>query len=253
MILFLRVVPYLAAAWLVAGYALALQQVDQLYWLFAGGALIGPMVGVWLLLRKATRPAGIQSVIFFIFLSLVSAIGALLFSEHVVLQWILIVALGALVSFFLEQMFRFAYIPSRYQSNALVNLSVVFALVSIFFAALTLYDLQLFASTRLWILVPAFAIVVAAWSWALTKLFEGERGVRRTWAWFIALIAIELFILILWLPPIPFVKAAFITIALTLAVQRFREGLSTLKPRRWPFVLLVLMLLLLVITTQWFV
>ena len=95
MIFFLRILPILGAAWMVLWFRLALVSPAN-FWYDAGIAVVGALTALWLLIRRASLPQGLWSILTFPALTLVAVVGALLFSERAVEQWVLLIGLGVL-------------------------------------------------------------------------------------------------------------------------------------------------------------
>lgn len=252
MIFFLRLLPVLNAAWLIVTFRLALSAAST-FWYFAGLGVAGVLASLWLLTRRASLPQGRWTVLAFPALTLFAVAGTLLFSERVVLQWVLFLTLSTLVALYTEQAFRFSYTPARYQPNALVNLGLVFAILSVFFVSLTLYDFQLFANAPLWLGVSIFAAVMVTWCVAAFRLIDAPKALRWPWGLTVVIVSTEIFALFAWFPVLPFVKAASVAILLTGMLQRVRDdALGTERSYRWATVALVVMLLCVLVTARWF-
>lgn len=252
MIFFLRLLPVLNAIWLIVTFRLALGAAAS-FWYFAGLGVAGILASLWLLTRRARLPQGRWTILAFPALTLFAVAGTLLFSERVVLQWVLFVALGILVALYTEQTFRFTYTPARYQPNALVNLGLVFAVLSIFFVSLTLYDFQLFANAPLWLGVSIFAAIMVSWCIAVFRLIDAPALLRWPWGLTLVIVCVEIFALFAWLPVLPFVKAASVAILLTGMLQRVRDDAQgAVRSYRWATVALLVMLLCVLVTARWF-
>ncbi len=252
MVFFLRILPYLAGSWLAAGDLLAVTHPDRFWW-FAIAAIVGPVLSLWLITRGGKLPRGFGSIYFFPVFTLVPAMGALLFSEHAQVQIAFAIGSALVMFVFLEQAFRFRYQPARYAPNALVNLSYIFAIVGMFFAGLTLFDLQVFANLPLWVVTSIFFVLVLVWFVGLHALAPLERRRAQWWGVGIVIVMTEMFALFAWLPAIPLAKAGMFGLLVTYVVQQYRsDALTDKTTQRWAFVLLFVMLLLLVATTHWF-
>ena len=252
MLFFYRILPIFASAWLALGDLLAIRH-PSAFWVFAGLAAIGPFVALWLFVRKSSLPHGFGSILFFPVYTLLPAIGCLLFSEHIAVQIVFAVGLAILFGFQLEQAFRYRFQPARYQPNALVNASVAFALVGPFFLTLTLFDLQIFASVPLWLVVAIHAATTLLWFIALLRLLPIP--LDRAWWWGIVACTtlVEIFAVLAWLPALPTVKATIYALIATVVVQRYRsDATNDPSSHKWSFVLLGVMLLLLVAFAHWF-
>ncbi len=252
MIFFLRILPILGAAWMVLWFRLALVSPAN-FWYDAGIAVVGALTALWLLIRRASLPQGRWSILTFPALTLVAVVGALLFSERAVLQWVLLIGLGVLFALYAEQVFRFAHAPARYQSNALVNLGFVFAVLSIFFTSLTIFDLQLFANAPLWMTIALFACIATFWCVMVFRFVDAPSTFRWPWGVTMDIVMVELFALLAWLPILPFVKAAALTLLVTGVLQRVRVDLAGgAREQRWTTIVLVVMLLFVLVTARWF-
>ena len=159
MIFFLRALPVLCAAWIIGFFRLAIGSPNT-FWYYAGAGVLGALAALWLLTRRAVFLQGRWSILAFPALTLLAVVGTLLFSERASLQWVLLGCIGVLFALYAEQVFRFTHAPARYQPNALVNLGFVFAILSMFFSSLTIFDLQLFANAPLWLAIVIFVVVM---------------------------------------------------------------------------------------------
>lgn len=252
MIFFLRLLPFISAVWIATMFRLALGSPTS-FWYFAAAGVVGILASLWLLIRRTNLPQGRLSILAFPTLTLLAVVGTLLFSERALLQWILLIGIAIIIGLYTEQVFRFTHAPARYQSNALVNLGYVFAILSIFFASLTIFDLQLFANVPFWLTVAIFASVIVFWCTIILKFIDAPAALRWPWGLIIGIISIEIFSLLAWLPALPFVKAAIISLLLTAVLQRVREDVfGAVRPNRWTTVVLSIMLLCVIVTARWF-
>ncbi len=252
MIFFLRLIPALCAVWVLVLFRFALHSANS-FWYYAVAGALGVLVALWLLMRRKALPQGRWSILAFPSLTLISVIGVLLFSEHLAFQWILLVAMAILFALYAEQVFRFTHAPARYQPNALVNLSFGFSILSIFFASLTIFDLQLFANVPLWMAIALFTCVALFWCLMVFRFVEAPPQFRWPWGVTLGIVMVEVFALLAWLPALPFVKAATLALLVTIALQRVREDVSGIgKVNRWTTVVLLAMLLFVLVTARWF-
>lgn len=252
MIFLLRLLPVLSATWLLVCFQFALRS-SAWFWYGAAAAVVGSLLALWLLVRTAKLPQGRWTVLAFPSLTLVAVVGVLLFSEHAILQWVLLVGLATLFALYAEQAFRFTHAPARYQPNALVNLGIVFTVASIFFSSLTTYDLLLFANVPLWLGVVIFAVATTLWCVLVLRFLDAPRAGRWPWGLTLSVPTLEVFTLLAWLPVLPFVKAAALALVVTLMLQRLREDVAGVgRPNRWTTVVLLAMLLFVLVTARWF-
>ncbi|MDP2789565.1 MAG: hypothetical protein Q8O51_00340 [bacterium] len=252
MIFFLRLLPVIGAVWLLVFFRLALGS-PTMFWYYAGTAVLGTLASLWLLIRHAKLPQGRWSILAFPTLTLIAVVGVLLFSERAALQGVLLVGLASLFALYTEQLFRFTHAPARYQPNALVNLGYVFAVLSIFFVSLTVFDLQLFANVPLWLAVSIFVVIATLWCVMVFRFVDAPSAYRWPWGLTLGIVMVEVFALMAWLPVLPFVKAATLALIVTVVLQRVRDDVSgAAKPKRWTTVVLLAMLLFVLVTARWF-
>jgi hypothetical protein len=252
MMFFLRTLPVLCAVWVVICFRFALHSPAG-FWYFASAAVLGALVALWLLIRRASLPQGRWSILMFPALTLFAIVGVLLFSEHQGLQWVLLIGTGMLLALYAEQVFRFTHVPARYQPNALVNLGLVFAVLSIFFTSLTVFDLQLFANVPFWMAVAIFMIIAVFWCIMVFRFIDAPAFLRWPWGITLAVVMVEMFSLLAWLPVLPFVKAAILALIVTGVLQWVRNDVTgAVKSHWWTTVLIAIMLLFVLATARWF-
>jgi hypothetical protein len=252
MMFFLRTLPVLSAVWVVAFFRLALHSPNS-FWYFASTAVLGALAALWLFIRRAPLPQGKWSILAFPTLTLLAVVGVLLFSEREGLQWVLLIGTGVLLALYVEQVFRFAHVPARYQSNALVNLGFVFAVLSIFFTSLTVFDLQLFANVPFWMAVAIFTVITIFWCLMVFRFIDAPTLLRWPWGITFAVVMLEMFSLLAWLPVLPFVKAAILALIVTGVLQRVRDDvIGAGKAHWWTTMLVAIMLLFVLATARWF-
>jgi len=153
----------------------------------------------------------------------------------------------------LENVFRFVFQPARYQTNAILNLSLIFAIGGLFFAMVVLFDLMIFSNIKFWISELLFIAILGLWYWFLIKTLQPSRKMARVFGIGIGLAAAEIFALICWFPVLPIYKAGLIMVFLTLSLQIFRNELVS-QPRtsRWTLIFYTLVLIFLLATAKWF-
>lgn len=253
MMLFLRSLPVILGLIVLAGFSFATRSAE-LFWYATSATFLVTLAGLWLLLRRALLVRERIVTLAFPALTLLTAIGVLLFSEQGTFRYLLAVALAAVFWIFSEQAFYFTYQPSRYQPNALVNLNALLCIVSAFFASVAVFDMQLFASLPLWAAMCAFSVFMLVCTIALLYVLGVPAQARWTWGSVAFFAVVACFGVLAWLPALPVVKAAVITLPFTYAVVKIREDTAgTPLPSRWTFIVAILVLLLLLATTRWFV
>ncbi len=253
MILFLRSLPVILGFVVLAGLSFATRSAE-LFWYASGATFLCTLAGMWLILRRTLRAREAVVTLTFPALTLLTAIGVLLFSELNTFRYLLALALAAVFWIFCEQAFYFAYQPSRYQPNALVNLNSLLCIVSTFFASVAVFDMQLFASLPLWGAIVAFSAFMLVCTFALLYVLSVPALSRWTWGTVVFLAIVACFGVLAWLPALPVVKAAVLTLPFAYAVVKIREDIAgTPLPSRWTFIVASLVLLLLLATTRWFV
>ncbi|MEK7631309.1 MAG: hypothetical protein AAB445_00375 [Patescibacteria group bacterium] len=252
MMLFLRALPAILAAWLLAALAVAMR-VPGTFWIMLALAVVVPIFGLRLLTRRATLPRKFGALALFPALATLGGFGVLLFSESAFFQGVISVSLTFLLWLTWEQAFRFTHQPARYQKNALTNLAQLSAIAAFFFFTLVLFDLTLFASLTPILLVALYAVFSAGWFFGLAYLVQADRTTATVFGLLTTLIGTEFLVLLQRLPPLPAVKAGIMVIIIGAAVQLLRRHLEPQeKPSWWPFGVLALVLLCLVVTARWF-
>ncbi len=253
MILFLRSIPTLLFFLTGAGAYLGIRY-PEAFWYAAGATLLGMALGIWLLTRGRKLPVRTGQLVVFPLFFLATSFGVLLFVEHGWVQVLLTVAAAGLLGFAAEQVFRFAYQPARYQANALHNVSVLFAAMGLVFAVLTIANLTLFAGLNFWLSIGMAICLQALWVWVYLWVNPLPQPVRFAWALSVILIGAALVCVLMWLPPLPVVKAALYAAFVGLAVQiaRAESHAETDQRLGWAFALYGLVVLFVVVTARWY-
>ena len=253
MILALRSMPVLVAAIVAAGFMLATRSAAS-FWVSLAVAIPLTVLCLWVLLRRSMAMLERLVTLAFPFFALVTTGGVLLFSEHVLFRSVIVTALVAVLWVFAEQAFHFSYQPSRYQTKALVNLGTLLCVVSIFFGGVVLFDLQLFAAYPLWAAVSTFSAYAVICVAILLALLAVPRSERLSWGGALVFTLTLVFSVLAWLPALPVVKGAVLGVPAAFAITKVRAETSGAPlPNRWTFLVAILVLLLLVATTRWFV
>lgn len=253
MILFLRSIPTLVLVWVLAGAYTGLRY-PTFFWFAAGFTVLGVALEIWILTRGRRLPVRTGQLLVFPLFFLATTFGVLLFVEHGWVQVMVSLAAAVMLSFSAEQVFRFAYQPARYQANALHNVSVLFAAIGLVFGFLTLANLTLFAGLTLWLSMVISIVLQGVWVWAYLWVNPLPQPVRSPWVWSVMLIGAALVCVLMWLPPLPVVKAALYAAFVGLAVQiaRAESQAETEQRLGWAFALYGLVVLFIVVTARWY-
>ncbi|MFA6043167.1 MAG: hypothetical protein WCV85_02660 [Patescibacteria group bacterium] len=253
MILFLRSIPTFLFFWVGASAAVAVRYPSS-FWYVGAVAVLGIALGMWVLTRGRKLPVRTGQLLIFPLFFLATTFGVLLFVEHAWVQTVLAGCAAGLLGFATEQIFRFAYQPARYQANALHNVSVLFAAIGLVFGILTLANLTLFAGLSLWLSIGIAAVIQALWVWAYLWVNPLPQTVRLPWAFSVTLVGAALVCVLMWLPPLPVVKAALYAAFVGLAVQVARAESQAASEQRigWAFALYGLVVLFVVVTARWY-
>ncbi len=252
MILFLRSLPALLAAWLLACLVLALHS-PSTFWVMAACATLVPIFGLHLLTRHATLPRRFVALALFPALATLGAFGVLLFSESAFFQNLVIGSLVILQWLIWEQAFSFTHVPARYQKNALTNLAQLAAIAAFFFFTLILFDLGLYAGALLSLQLGLFVTYLVVWFSGLAYLLQADRRTTIVYGVLTAVAGLEFYILLNRLPPLPAVKAGVMVIIVGSILQLLRRHVEPQDRQSWwPFGVLALVLLSLLATARWF-
>ncbi|PIS40569.1 MAG: hypothetical protein COT26_02645 [Candidatus Kerfeldbacteria bacterium CG08_land_8_20_14_0_20_43_14] len=252
MTILLRLLPSLIVPWLILAYYFALK-FPTFFWLFLALGLGGLVSALWQLTRRVKLPQGFWALVFFPGFAILFSFGALMFSEKIFFQTVIALGMVLFSSLYLENVFRFVFQPARYQTNAILNLSLIFAIGGLFFAMVVLFDLMIFSNIKFWISELLFIAILGLWYWFLIKTLQPSRKMARVFGIGIGLAAAEIFALICWFPVLPIYKAGLIMVFLTLSLQIFRNELVS-QPRtsRWTLIFYTLVLIFLLATAKWF-
>jgi hypothetical protein len=255
MLLFLRALPTLVLLWLLlAFYAITRWPIN--FWYFASIASFVALAGLWHLARKVKIPASPLRFIVIPGIFLIMSFGVMLFLERLTLQYVFGAIIALLFSFLLEQVFRFAYQPGRYQPHALLNLTTLLSAVGMFFGTLVLFNLQLFVGIQLWLILILYLFFQGTWILGFSWIEPMARGKRKPWVLVYFILGQELFILLLWLPALPLVRASIFLAAFGLGLQVYNADMHNegqIVRLRWTFILYALVLLSIVASARWFV
>lgn len=252
MIFFLRSLPALLAVWLLGCMLFALQH-PSTFWLMVGCATLVPIAGLRLLTQRATLPRRFITLALFPALTTLGAFGVLLFLESVFTQNVIIGSLVVLLWLTWEQAFRFTHMPARYQKNALTNLAQISAIVAMFYFVLVLFNLALFFATPLPLQLGLFVAYLTAWFFGLAHLLQADQRTIRVYGTLCLVIGLEFYLVVNRLPPLPAVKAGIMVIIIGGVAQLLRRHLEPNDRQSWwPFGVLGLVLLSLLVTARWF-
>lgn len=254
MLLFLRSLPTLILLWLLlAFYAITRWPIN--FWYITAIASVIALLGLWYLARQAKVPAGPWRFILIPGIFLIMSFGVILFSERLILQYVFGAIVALLFSFLLEQVFRFAYQPGRYQPHALLNLATLLSAVGMFFGTLVLFDLKLFVDVKIWLILILYIFFQGVWMLGFSWVEPIARERRKPWVLVYLILGPELFILMLWLPALPLVRASLFLAAFGLGLQVYHADVHNEDKSvrlRWTFVLYALMVLSIVVSARWF-
>ncbi|MFA6587827.1 MAG: hypothetical protein WCT08_02025 [Patescibacteria group bacterium] len=253
MILFLRLLPTLIIPYLGLIYYFT-TKFYNLFWIFIVLALIGPLLALWLITKKINIPQGFMTFIFFPIFAILTSFGALMFSEALLFKVIICLGMVLLTNLYLENTFRFVFQPARYQTNALLNLSLIFAVFGLLFALKTIFDFSLFVNLAIWLTGIIFIVMIFVWLYFLSRLLQAPKKINKVFSFGLVVFGVQLFLLASWFPILPIYKAGFLVVFLTLAVQIYRNELLE-KPQasRWTLIIYTLVLIFLLATAKWFI
>jgi len=223
MILLHRITTFLMAAVLAAAFSV-------LIFLPSAGTLSALLFLVLPLLLGRLLLWRVRTVSFWIFwwqgmFFIISAIVFYLFLEVFWMKIVLILTAAVLLWLYAENLFTFHHLPAAYQAYALEYLSLILALVSIFFFASAGFGMQLFLQLPLWL--PAAVVLVAVLLTTLSVFWVSKISLR-TARWFviaIALVMTEFYLALSMLPTSFLTNAAAFACALYLLLGLSRAHL----------------------------
>ncbi len=159
MILWRRIVPFLAACCILASLEMLLRA-PQHFWLTASLALLAAVIGVTVLVYQKAHPKDA------FFLALVPigltvfATALLLFAPEALIAQSVIIACAFLSFWYLENVFHFFYQPQAYQPYALENITAYSNILIAWFGFSALYATRIFIGVSIFLLVPVTAVFI---------------------------------------------------------------------------------------------
>lgn len=164
----------------------------------------------------------------FLVLILLFNVGALLFSiflSRPISRWLLLVVVALFFGMFLESLYRWLWRPRLYQIYSLENLSSFLGLVSLFWFASTFYGFNIFWGVSLWVVSPAIVLLAIFLSF---QFFWASSVWRQQNVWYIlaiALIVLELFLALSYLPVIFHIASLILVTSWYIAASLVRTHL----------------------------
>ncbi|MBI5793673.1 hypothetical protein HZA87_01110 [Candidatus Uhrbacteria bacterium] len=145
-------------------------------------------------------------------LFLLSSFGLFFLLESISVKMLLSGLVTILLLFFVEHVFNFIHLPTKYQPFTLEYLSQLFHVLSVFFLATLGFGLRLFLHTPLWLLSLAFFLVLMFIMYGTLWAGKVDALKARPYAFATALLITELFAVISFLPTGFYTNAAFLAL-----------------------------------------
>lgn len=210
MILFYRVTPFLVAIASALGFAaFILRDAHPLTALGVAGIVL-----IFLFARVLQFQWGAFSFWFFLgtaALFFLSASAMLLLLEPVSFQITVAAVTTVFLTLFSEFIFLYVHLPSTYQPFSLEYLTLLLNLLSIFFLSSFGFASRLLVETPLWLLAPIFFLLGFFLIYGMLWVSKAERH-ALTYALVGAVLFVEFFIAVAYLPTGFYSNAAFLTI-----------------------------------------
>ncbi len=145
-------------------------------------------------------------------LFLLSSFGLFFLLESVSIKWVLAGLVTVFLLLFVEHVFNFIHLPSKYQPFTLEYLSQLLHVLSVFFLATLGFGLRLFLHAPLWLLCLAFFLVLTFIMYGTLFASKVDALKARPYALATALLITELFAVISFLPTGFYTNAAFLAL-----------------------------------------
>lgn len=253
MIVFLRILPFLAALITTGGLAVIFLFPEHLFFFFL--ITLGALFLLLIKLVGGSLRTGqlwvLTSVPLFHFLA---AFLILLFAEGDGLRLIIGAITVFLIWIFLENVFNYLYLPRAYHVNALEYTSLVINVVSGYFFTAALFAFRLFLSLSLYWLLPLIFLVALGLVWTTFWACKAETKTIRLYALSGGILATELFTALVFLPSGYFFNAAIVSLFLYLFLglnrAAFSKKLSKIVFRRY-LASVVVLVIIIVLTARW--
>lgn len=188
------------------------------------------------------------------FVFLVSAYGFLLLLEIEYQQIALAVIVCSLLFFFVEHVFYYTHLSTRYQMHSLEHMSSVLHLLSIFFIGALGFGARMLLQTPLWALMLSFFVLSGLVLYGTLWVSKVDHARALPYALAGAVLTTEIFTVITFLPTGIYTNAALLVIFLYLFLgltrAHFLERLSRSVVRRYVGIGSLLFALILG-TAQW--
>ncbi len=251
MILFLRTIPFLVL--LASSVAFWL-----LFWQRELWGVVLTAIAALILMAFLAKPR-LRVVEFWAFFGLptlffLSSLATVFYLQSASAAMLLATAVGIILFVFLERVFFYVHAPALHRAYALEYLSVLMALLTIFFLSVALLGLRLFVLTPSVYLVCAFALLSFALSYLALWASKFEIQSVRLFSFAFALLLAQGFLVVLFLPTEFYTGGAFLALAFYLLFGLSRAHLLhklDTRVRRRYVVLSICLFVLLSATARW--
>ncbi|KKR56118.1 hypothetical protein A2332_01120 [Candidatus Uhrbacteria bacterium RIFOXYB2_FULL_41_18] len=187
-------------------------------------------------------------------LFLISVFGFLLFLESSLFQWMLAGFSTLMLFFFVEHLFHYIHLPARYQAYTLEHLSLVIDILTVYFISSAGFGLRMFLHIPLWMIALVFTVCAFFVILNMLWVSKVETEMAKPYAIAGAILAMEIFVVISFLPTGFYVNAAILAIFfylfLGLTRAHFLDALTHRLVRHY-LLIASLLFFLVVGTAQW--
>jgi len=254
MLILNRLLPYLTAILIFAGFEILFREPKWIYF-------VVPIFIIWIFftiwklfgVRSASKLAQwnflINPVIFILGSGLF-----FVFIEKAIFKHLLFFFTAILSGLFIETLFIYIYDHENYKSGALENISRLMNLIAFYFYLSGVYGLSIFLSLPFWLLIILALPVLAVLSYETFWINKIETKKGRPYIIIISLVLGELLITVSFLPTSFYVNGFILTIfyyVMTgLSLDYFYDRIKKWTISKY-LIIGILMLLLVLITAQW--